>query len=446
MTAQPDLIGKYSLSPVKGFDTRRAQNTIFELNHDRAMALYNIFAVITVLAAVFAYINHRFIKLPGTIGIMIISLLSSLLIILLGEIKPVLFDQITRLIKSIDFYTILMKIMLSFLLFAGAFHIDGRSMKRQGLSILAFATIGTLISTFAVGSLFYACCALLHFPIGFLYCLLFGALISPTDPIAVLSILRQAQIPGSLETKINGESLFNDGVAVVIFVTVYAVISGGAANLDAGKIVWLFLREAGGGMLLGALLGYAGYLLLRSIDHYQIEVMITLAIVTGGYFLADQLGISGPLAMVVAGLITGSKSRDEVMSDTTRDYIDKFWEMIDEFLNAILFLLIGFEMLVLPFNRLFILLGLICIPITLLARYLSVLIPISILRYRTAFERNAIAILTWGGLRGGIPVALALSIPPEMHGEVFVVITYIIVLFSIIVQGLTIKKVVKKLV
>ena len=410
------------------------------------MALYNVFAVITVLAAVFGYINYRFIKLPGTIGIMIISLLSSLLIILLGEIKPVLFDQITRLIKSIDFYTILVKIMLSFLLFAGAFHIDGRSMKTQGLSILAFATIGTLISTFAVGILFYAFCVLLHFPVGFLYCLLFGALISPTDPIAVLSILRQAHIPASLETKINGESLFNDGVAIVIFITVYEVISGGAANLDAGRIVWLFLREAGGGMLLGAMLGYLGYQLLRSIDHYQIEVMITLAIVTGGYFLADQLGISGPLAMVVAGLITGSKSRDEAMSDTTRDYIDKFWEMIDEFLNAILFLLIGFEMLALPFNRLFILLGLICIPITLLARYLSVLIPISLLRYRTAFEKNAIAILSWGGLRGGIPVALALSIPLEMHGELFVVITYITVLFSIIVQGLTIKKVVKKLV
>jgi CPA1 family monovalent cation:H+ antiporter len=410
------------------------------------MPLYNVFAVITVLAAVFGYINYRFIKLPGTIGIMIISLLSSLLIILLGEIRPVLFDQITRLIKSIDFYTILMKIMLSFLLFAGAFHIDGRSMKAEGLSILTFSSIGTLISTFAVGILFYAFCALLHFPVSFLYCLLFGALISPTDPIAVLSILRQARIPASLETKINGESLFNDGVAIVIFITVYEIISGGAANLDAGRIVWLFLREAGGGVLLGALLGYLGYQLLRSIDHYQIELMITIAIVTGGYLLAEQLGISGPLAMVVAGLITGSKSRDEAMSDTTRDYIDKFWEMVDEFLNAILFLLIGVEMLVLPFNRLFILLGLICIPITLLARYLSVLIPISLLRYHTAFEKNAIAILTWGGLRGGIPVALALSIPREMHGDLFVVITYITVLFSIIVQGLTIKKVVKKLV
>lgn len=409
------------------------------------MALYNVFAVITVLAALFGYINHRFIKLPGTIGIMLISLLSSLLIILLGEVKPILFEQITRLIKSIDFYTILMKIMLSFLLFAGAFHIDARSMKAQRASILVFSTIGTLISTFLVGMMLYAFCALLHFPIAFLYCLLFGALISPTDPIAVLSILKQAHIPGSLETKINGESLFNDGVAVVIFITVYRIIAGGAAHLHAGNIILLFIREAGGGLLLGAVLGYLGYLLLRTIDHYQIEVMITLAIVTGGYLLADSLGISGPLAMVVAGLITGSKSREEVMSETTRDYIDKFWEMIDEFLNAILFLLIGFEMLVLPFNKTFILLGVICIPITLLARYLSVFIPISILKYRTAFEKNAIAILTWGGLRGGIPVALALSIPQDMHGQAFIVITYIVVLFSIIIQGLTIGKVVKRL-
>jgi CPA1 family monovalent cation:H+ antiporter len=409
------------------------------------MALYNVFAVITVLAAVFAYINHRFVKLPGTIGIMIISLLSSLLIILLGEIKPVLFDQIIQLIKSIDFYTILMKIMLSFLLFAGAFHIDGRSMKAQRASILVFSTIGTLISTFLVGIMLYALCVLMHFPLPFLYCLLFGALISPTDPIAVLSILKQAKIPVSLETKINGESLFNDGVAVVFFITIYQIIAGGAANLHASNIILLFVREAGGGLLLGAVLGYLGYLVLRTIDHYQIEVMITLAIVTGGYLLADSLDISGPLAMVVAGLITGSKSREEVMSETTRDYIDKFWEMIDEFLNAILFLLIGFEMLVLPLNSIFIILGLVCIPITLLARYLSVLIPISFLKYRTAFEKNAIAILTWGGLRGGIPVALALSIPQGMHGQTFIVITYIVVLFSIIVQGLTIGRVVKRL-
>ena len=409
------------------------------------MALYNIFAVLTVLAALFGYVNHRFIKLPGTIGIMIISLLFSLLIILLGDLQPALLAEITRLIKSIDFYTILMKIMLSFLLFAGAIHLDGKSMKSQRMPILIFSTISTVISTFLVGAMLFGLCSLLHVPVAFLYCLLFGALISPTDPIAVLSILRQAHIPASLEIKISGESLFNDGVAVVIFLTIYEVIAHGPANLSAGNILWLFLRETGGGLLLGTLLGYAGFLLLRSIDHYQVEVMITLAIVTGGYLLADRLDISGPLAMVVAGLITGSKSREEVMSQITRDYIDKFWEMIDEFLNAILFLLIGLEMLILPFNQLYLLLGLLSIPIALAARYLSVWLPISMLRSRTAFERNAIAILTWGGLRGGISVALALSIPTGMHGQLFISITYIIVLFSIIVQGLTIGKVARRL-
>jgi monovalent cation:H+ antiporter, CPA1 family len=409
------------------------------------MALYNAFAIMTVLAACFAYINYRFIHLPGTIGIMLISLLMSLAVIMAGWIDPHLLSGVTGLIRSIDFYTVLMKVMLSFLLFAGAIHLDGKSMQSQRFAILTFSTIGTLLSTFLVGVLMYAVCHLLSFPIDFIYCLLFGALISPTDPIAVLSILRQAHIPASLETKINGESLFNDGIAVIIFITIYRIIEEGAMHLNIGHIAWLFVREAGGGILLGVLLGYIGFFLLSSIDHYQVEVMITLAIVTGGYLLADRLGVSGPLAMVVAGLITGNKSRTEVMSETTRDYIDKFWEMIDEFMNAILFLLIGLEILVLPFNKIFVILGLICIPIVLLARYLAVLLPISLLKYLTTFEKNAIPILTWGGLRGGISVALALSIPVGMQGELFVVITYIVVLFSILVQGLTISKVVRRL-
>jgi CPA1 family monovalent cation:H+ antiporter len=409
------------------------------------MALYDALAMMTVLAAIFGYINHRFIKLPNTIGIMLMSLLCSLVVVFAGWIDHDLVVGVERTVKSIDFYTILMRIMLSFLLFAGAFHLDGRNIRAQGLSIFVFSTIGTLLSTFLAGGLLYGLCVLMHFPVDFLYCLLFGALISPTDPIAVLSILRQAKIPASLEAKISGESLFNDGVGVVIFITIYGIIEGGATHLNAGHIAGLFLREAGGGLVFGVALGYVGFLLLRSIDHYQVEVLITLAIVTGGYLLADRLGISGPLAMVVAGLITGNKSRREVMSDTTRDYIDKFWEMIDEFLNAILFLLIGFEVLVLPFNKTFIVLGFAAVPIVLAARYLSVLLPISLLKYLTAFERNAIPILTWGGLRGGISVALALSIPAGMQGEFFVVITYIVVLFSIIVQGLTIGKVAKRL-
>ncbi len=409
------------------------------------MALYDAFAIMTVLAALFSYVNYRFFRLPGTIGIMVVSLLCSLLLVLAGAISPSLLEGIIRLIRSIDFYTILMKVMLSFLLFAGAIHLDGKRMKSQRVAILTFSTIGTLLSTFIVGGLLYGLCLALRFPVDFLYCLLFGALISPTDPIAVLSILRDAHIPPSLETKISGESLFNDGVAVVIFITIYGIIEGGASHLNAPHIVWLFAREAGGGLLLGVALGYVGYLLISSVDHYQVEVMITLGIVTGGYLLADRLHISGPLAMVVAGLITGNKSRAHAMSETTRDYLDKFWEMIDEFLNAILFLLIGFEMLVLPFNKIFIILGLACIPVVLLARYLSVLLPMSFLKYITAFEKNMLPILTWGGLRGGISVALALSIPTAMQGEFFVVITYIVVLFSIIVQGLTIGRVVKRL-
>jgi CPA1 family monovalent cation:H+ antiporter len=410
------------------------------------MALYHALAIMTVLAALFAYVNHRFIKLPGAVGIMLMSLLCSLGLILVGLANPGLLDGAIRVVKSIDLYTLLMKMMLGFLLFAGAIHLDGASMRAQRWPILAFSTVSTVLSTFLVGGLFYALCLMLGLPVGFLYCLLFGALISPTDPIAVLSILREAKIPASLETKISGESLFNDGVAVVIFVTIYGVISGDGGHLGAGRIGLLFAQEAGGGVLLGLLVGYGGFLLIRSIDHYQVEVMITLAIVTGGSLLAEALHVSGPIAMVVAGLVTGNKSRVVGMSEHTRDYLDKFWEMIDEFLNALLFLLMGFQLLVLPFNKEFLILGLAAIPIVLAARYLSVLAPMGLLRFSMAFEKNVLPLLTWGGLRGGISVALALSIPVEMQGELFVVVTYIVVLFSILVQGLTLGKVARKLV
>jgi CPA1 family monovalent cation:H+ antiporter len=409
------------------------------------MALYNALAIMMVLAALFAWVNHRFIRLPGTVGIMVISLLSSLALIVVGWMNPGVLSEMTRLVKSIDLYTVLMKMMLSFLLFAGAIHVDIKGLRSQAVPVLTFATIGTVLSTLFVGGMLYGICLLLHFPVEFLYCLLFGALISPTDPIAVLSILRQAHIAPSLESKISGESLFNDGIGVVLFISIYEMIEGGVAHLDAGHIGWLFLREAGGGLIFGAMLGYLGFFLVSSIDHYQVEVMITVALVMGGYMLADTLHVSGPIAMVVAGLITGNHSRLQAMSDTTRDYLDKFWEMIDEFLNAILFLLIGFELLILPFDKLVVILGLACIPVVLLARWLSVMIPFSFLRQWTVFEKNAIPILTWGGLRGGLSVALALSIPAEMHGELIVTVTYIVVVFSILVQGLTIGKIARRL-
>ncbi len=409
------------------------------------MEIYNLITIIIVLAALFSYINCKYIKLPGTIGIMLLSLVASLIIINIGFFHPDFFKKTTHLISTLDFNTALMKVMLGFLLFAGAIHIDINEMKNERAAIIAFSTIGVLLSTFIVAGLFYAVTHWLGFSIGFIYCLLFGALISPTDPIAVLGILKQAKIPSTLEVKISGESLFNDGVAVVVFITIYEIITADPQNVNLLQIVWLFIKEAGGGIAFGLLLGYIGFWALRSINNYVVEVLITLAIVMGGYLFAAYLHVSGPLAMVMAGIITGNKSRAEGMSDSSEEYIDKFWEMIDEIFNAILFLLIGFEMLIVPFTWMFFWLGCITVVIVLLARLISVAIPVLFLKPIKTFERNAIPILTWGGLRGGISVALALSLPKSMFSEVFVSVTYIVVLFSIIVQGLTIGKFAKKL-
>lgn len=409
------------------------------------MEVYNIITIIIVLTAVFGYINYRFIRLPGTIGIMLISLIASLIVIGIGTIYPDFFVKTIEGISAIDFHTAVMKVMLSFLLFAAAIHVDSKKLKSERTAIITFSTISVFISTVIVGTLLYAITTLFGLSVNYLYCLLFGALISPTDPIAVVGILKKAKIPASLETRISGESLFNDGVGVVLFITFYEIAQIGFANTSGWDIIWLFVREGAGGLLLGWLLGYLGYWSLKSIDNYVVEVMITLAIVMGGYSLAEILHVSGPLAMVVAGLITGNKSMDAVVSDVTRDYIGKFWELMDEVMNAILFLLIGFEMLIIPFNLTLFWLGCIAIVIVLFARFVSVSLPIMVLKNRKPFEKNTIPILTWGALRGGISVALALSVPKYMYGDMFVTITYIVVLFSIVVQGLTIGKFAKKL-
>ncbi len=408
------------------------------------MSFYNTITIVIVLAAIFGYINYRFIKLPNTIGIMIMSLLTSLFLIATSWIHPLLFYKSLQFISSVNFYNLLMKVMLSFLLFAGSIHINAASLKKQAIPVLTFSTVGVILSTFIVGVLFYLAASIFKLQISFIECLLFGALISPTDPIAVLGILRDAHIPQSLEIKITGESLFNDGVAVVVFISIFDIMQAGVENVSAVNAVILFIKEAFGGLAFGAVLGYLGFGVLRSIDNYKVESMITLAMVMGGYLLADKLHISGPLAMVVAGIITGNKSRKDGMSYITRDYIDKLWEMIDEILNAVLFLLIGLQMLLIPFNALVLWLGIISIFIVLIARYISVAIPINFLLFKTPFEKNSTSILTWGGLRGGISVALALSLPLSTHREIIVSVTYIIVLFSITVQGLTIGKLVKK--
>jgi monovalent cation:H+ antiporter, CPA1 family len=407
------------------------------------MNLYSIITIVVSLAALFAYINYRFLKLPSTIGIMLISLVSSLGIFALGSFNPEFTASITGVVKSLDFYDLLINIMLSFLLFAGAIHVNADRLKKERLPVIALATIGTILSTTIVGVMLYYLLHLLGHGIDFIYCLLFGALISPTDPIAVLGILKQANIPQSLEMKITGESLFNDGVGVVIFLALLEISKVGLDNISGIDITMLFVKEAGGGLIFGALLGYVGFYMLKSIDNYQVEVMITLAIVMGGYTLANALHISGPLAMVIAGIITGNKGKQEGMSDITRDYLGKFWELTDEILNAVLFLLIGLEMLIVSFDNMILLTGLICIFIVLLSRWIAVLVPITILRRFIPFEKNAVTMLTWGGLRGGISVALALSLPEQMHRSELVSITYIIVIFSIVVQGLTVGKIAK---
>ncbi len=397
-----------------------------------------VLTITIVLAALFAYINHRLIKWPPTIGIMVLSLGSSILIATLGKFYPILSDKVLQLASSIDFRDVLMNFMLSFLLFAGAINIDARKLRKERWPVLVLSTVGILISTTIVGSIIFYLFRLCDLPISFIYCLLFGTLISPTDPIAVLAILKQAKIPSSLELKISGESLFNDGVAVVIFVTLLDVAHSGQLALNVVAVGKLFIQEALGGIIFGGILGYIGYYALRAIDDYNVEVLVTLAIVLGGYSLAGRLHVSGPLAMVVAGIITGNKVKDEVLSDTSRDYLSKFWELIDEILNAVLFLLIGLEMLIIKINITVLLIGAATIFIVLIARLISVYIPVSLLGFFIKLEKHAVAILTWGGLRGGLSVALALSLSPEMHRDEFVLITYIVVVFSILVQGLSI--------
>jgi len=406
------------------------------------MKLFNILAILITLSAGFSYLNYRFIRLPNTIGLMVIALLVSLGLAALGPLGFGLEEDAHRLLASIDFDETLLHGMLSFLLFAGALHINLENLARQKYIIGLLATFGVLGSTAIIAFISRWVLALLGIDLPLIYCLLFGALISPTDPIAVLGILKKVGVSESLETKICGESLFNDGVAVVVFL-VFLKIATGSHEVTAVSVLGLFFKEAFGGVVFGLLIGWVAYWMLKSIDNYQVEVLITLALVAGGFALADELHISGPIAIVVAGLLIGNHGRMLAMSDQVREHLDTFWELVDEVLNAVLFVLIGLEVLVLTFTREYFIAGLVLIPLLLLARFVSVGWPVLILRLFRTFSPDVIKILTWGGLRGGISVALALSLPPGKNREVILAITYMIVVFSIIVQGLTIGKLVR---
>lgn len=464
------------------------------------MSLFEISSIVIALSALFGYINVRLLKLPNTIGLMIVAILFTAVLLISSLFSPTLIHSARSLIQSINFEEVLMDVMLGFLLFAGAMHTNFDQLKVQRWPVLVFATLGVLLSTFLVGTLMFFALGYLGLPMAYIHCLLFGALISPTDPIAVLGILKQAGVPKKLETKIVGESLFNDGVGVVVFLTIFSIATGGsdphhsehpagnsvehaskvmvaddlltqvsfesevAGSIDAGQqsgdelttaergwsdvysVAELFFVEVGGGIVLGLILGYGTYVLLRSIDDYEIEVMITLACVMGGCSLAQYFHLSAPLAMVVAGLIVGNDTvRGTAMSKQTETYVDKFWELIDILLNAVLFVLIGLEILILEIDQAYLIAGGVAIAVVLVSRYLSLMLPVAFFAKRLQFVPHTTTIMAWGGLRGGISIALALILPEECR-SVFLTITYIVVIFSIIVQGLTVGKLAKRLI
>lgn len=404
------------------------------------MELYYSLSVLIVLASFFAYFNVRFLKLPSTIGVMVIAMAVSIFLVVFGNIFPNTLNRISTLIAGFDFTELLMGAMLNFLLFAGAVHINLKDLREQRGPIIIFSTVSVVISTFAVGTLIYYLFPFLHIHLPYIYCLLFGALISPTDPVAVLSILKEAKVRKSLETKIAGESLFNDGVAVVVFAVILQLAQEGP-NPTVGYAAWLLLKEAGGGFLLGIALGVGAARAMRRIDDYKVSVLITLSVVMGGYLIARELHISGPLTMVFAGLIIGNFKKRFAMSPVTKDYLDKFWELNDEILNAILFLFIGFNLLMVKDINNYWIPGLSCVVLVLFSRFISIWLPTKFIKFRNKFDSGTIKMLVWGGLRGGVSIALALSINDGPYKDIIIAITYFVVVFSIVVQGLTIGRV-----
>lgn len=418
------------------------------------MGILDLITLLIFLAAAFTLINITFLKLPSTIGLMAIALASSVGIVLLGFIVPSIMNGASHIVEEFDFKEVLLNVMLNFLLFAGALSVDLSKLLQERLPIIVLATIGTLMSTFIVGFLMQFGFSMVGSDVELIYCLLFGALISPTDPIAVLALTKEFGLDKNLEIKIAGESLFNDGVGVVIFLTISGIAMGGGGEHGGGEITAMsvagvFLTEVAGGLLLGAGFGYLGFKLLNYIDndHVELEVLVTLTLVMVGGRIAELIHVSGPLAMVVMGLFIGNEGRSEHLAQATGEYVFKFWHLLDEALNAILFILIGLEVIIIAqdFRMEFLMIAPIAIAVVLFARFLGVSIPIKIMEMMgKKFEDKSIIILTWGGLRGGISVALALSLSDEIpHKDIILAATYAVVVFSILVQGLTMEKILK---
>ncbi len=409
------------------------------------LSAFDAAAILIVLAAALGYFNQRVLKLPATIGLTLMGAVASLVVIAIDQIVPgsTLAPMVGRFLVDLDFHTTLMDGMLSFLLFAGALHVDWHDMRKGRWTILALSTVGVIVSTLIVGLGFYGLTAMLGVGLPLIWCFVFGALISPTDPVAVLEVLKRAAVPPVLRATIAGESLFNDGIGVVVFTIIFAAATSGA-DLSLGEAAAHFLYDAGGGVALGLVVGWIALKAMKSIDDYAVEVMISLAVVMGGYSFAQWLHVSGPVAMVVAGLLLGNVGLDE-MSDVTQDYLIKFWALIDDLLNSVLFLLIGLELIAVTADPRVLVVGVLAIPLALAARALSVGPALKLLRGERLFGSHALPLLVWSGLRGGISVALALSLPAGPAHTAILAATYMVVMFAVIVQGGSIGRLIARL-
>jgi CPA1 family monovalent cation:H+ antiporter len=405
------------------------------------ISIFDLAALLLSLSAFFGWINRRFIGMPHSIGMLVMGLLASLSLILADMVLPEVrfFDQLENTLRSIDFTDLVMNGMLAFLLFAGALTVDLTAMRNRAWSVAILALIGTTLSTLIVGFGFWALAGALNFPMPLIWAMVFGALISPTDPVAVMSTLKTVKVPSALEAETLGESLFNDGVGVVIFTLLLGIASGSSGEHSFGITQALehLLIEAGGGLLLGAVTGYAAYRAMRTIDDFPVEVLISLALVMGTYAIAHKIGVSGPLSMVSAGLLIGYRAPKDAMSERTESYVFSLWTLIDEVLNSVLFLLIGLEVLLLATGQISLALSLLAIPLVLAARMIAVSTPLVIFGWRNRLRIRNVPFLTWAGVRGGISVALALALPDVPAKPAILAATYSVVLFSIIIQGAT---------
>ncbi len=407
--------------------------------------MFTFFAVLLTLTAAFSYLNVRLLRLPSGILFMLMGTVAAVGVLVAGHFSAGFAEMVRAALTRLDFSEFVLGNILSFLLFAGSMHVPVAPLRAAARSVATFATLGVLLST-GLGGL--AAWGLLHLAgvdMPLLPCLVFGAMLAPTDPVAVLSIVKKTRLAPVVQVNLVGESLFNDGIGVVIFSTLLAVALPAGPALTGADTGLLLLREVGGGLLAGAVIGYIGYRMMKSIDHFQTEILVSLAMVMGGYALCHALHLSGPLAMVVAGLLTGNAGAARAMSDQTRDYLLKFWEVLDEVLNALLFVLMGLELVVVGVQRTYLALGVVVAVALLAVRYLALWVPATALRLRRTFPPKTIEILTWGGLRGGISLALALTLPKALHPEIFVPMTLAVVLFSLLVQGLTLGRVIDHL-